>query len=418
MIKLYFKQAWQVMKLNPFFSLISILSTSVTIAFVMVAYMVYDLNSSDLPPESNRTHSVYVTNAISFRTRDNGNGNGGMSYKTATSITENLPSAELVSVHMHNRPFTCEVLGSDINKGRKRGRFVDLNWWKLFDYAFVSGRSFTDEEYESGRNVVVITERLAREMFQSVDVVGREMLINYNPYTVCGVVKDISSQFTVAYADFWANYMSQENIREEGYGSENVGGGSNFIALAKKGKVNEVEKEIMDGVKRFNDSLLETTFKLEVKTHDEFTFSGFFDFNPMAVYLLLAGIFLIIPAVNISGLISSMLDKRYEEIGVRKVYGASRVSVINQFLSENLLLILIGGVIGLLLSFITIFIFRNWLLGVSVAYASTLNLSWWMFFRPSVFLTAFIACLFLNLLSTFIPVWFTSGKNIINTLKS
>lgn len=405
------------MKQNPFYSFISVLSTAVTIAFVMIAYMAYDLNSSDLAPEVNRTRSVYSSHDYSYRTKDHGNAYNGMSYKTAKAITENIPSAEITSLHMANRPFTCEALGGEGNKGRKRGRFVDRNWWSIFSYDFVEGRYFSEEEYQAGRNVVVITERLAREMFQSTDVVGREMLINYEPYTICGITKDVSSQFSIAYADFWPNYFSQKDIKENGYGSENIAGGTMFITLAKKGKTRAVKEELDKSVQRFTETLRETTFEMKPETHNEFTFSDLLGINPVLLYGLLACIFLVIPAVNISGLISSMLDKRYGEIGVRKVYGASKMTIIHQFLSENLLLIFMGGVIGLFLSFIMIYIFRSWLLGVSVAYASTLDLSWWMFFRPSIFVMALVGCLLFNLLSTLLPVWYTSSKNIIDTLK-
>lgn len=405
------------MKQNPFYSFISILSTAVTIAFVMVVFLAYDLNSSDLRPESHRTRMLYSTYEYSYRTKDQGNANTGMSHKTVIGLTEHLPSAELVSLHTPNRPFMCEAVGGEGEKGRMRGRFVDRNWWQLFDYDFVSGRPFSEEEYQAGRNVVVITERLARQMFQTADAVGREMLINYNPYTVCGVVKDVSSQFSVAYADFWGNYMSQENITESAWGAENIAGQTKFIALAQRGKVNKLTAELEQNLSAFNQSLIESVFELKPKTHNEYVFSDVLGVSPMLFYVLLACIFLIIPAVNISGLISSMLDKRYEEIGVRKVYGASRQSIIHQFLSENLLLVFIGGVIGLFLSFLALHLFNSWLLGVSVAYISSLNLSWWMFFRPSVFLMAFAGCLAFNVLSIWIPVWYASKRNIADTLK-
>ncbi|MDR0746053.1 MAG: hypothetical protein LBF17_06130 [Mediterranea sp.] len=122
------------MKQNPFYSFISVLSTAVTISFVMVAYMAYDLNSSDLAPEVNRTRSVYSSNEYSYRTKDRGNVNHGMSHKTAKAITEDIPSAELVSLHMPDTPFNCEALGGEGNKGLKRGRFVDRNWWSIFNY--------------------------------------------------------------------------------------------------------------------------------------------------------------------------------------------------------------------------------------------------------------------------------------------
>lgn len=418
MIKLCMKQAWQVMKQNPFFSFISILSTAVTITFVMVAYMAYDLSSSNLPPEINRSRLLYSDAVRSFRTRDNSNANNGMSFKSAKTITEDLPSAENVSLHTGNSPYYCQAVGGEGIRERRRGRFVDPGWWDLFRYEFIFGKPFLEEEFIARKKAIVITEQMARETFQTADVVGREILVNYIPYTVCGVVKDVSSQFPTAYCEFWANLAGIDGFEEEGSGSERVAGNIQFLVLAPKGKRAAMKGEVEKAVDRFNQSLLETTFTLKLKTHNEYTFSSFFDLNPMLVYVLLVCIFLIVPAVNISGLIFSMLDKRFEEVGIRKVYGASKASVARLFLSENLLLILIGGAVGLLLSFLTIYLFRNWLLGVSVAYASSLHLSWWMFFRPSVFLSAFGICLLFNLLSTFIPIWYTAGKNIIETLKS
>lgn len=419
MIKTRMNQAWQVMKQNAFFSTISILSTAVTITFVMVAYMAYDLSSSDLAPETNRSRLLYSDEVSSFRTKDHSHVSNGMSLKTARAITEDLPSVEAVSLHTRNWPFYCQAVGAEGVRERRRGRFVDIAWWTLFDYEFIAGRPFLEEEYMARKPVAVITERVARETFQTTDVVGREMLVNFLPYTICGVVKDVSSQFSTAYCDFWANLTAMDGYGdiEEGNGSERVSGALGFIALASKGKRGAAKEEIERGNERFNQGLIETTLSMKVKTHTEYTFLTFFNLNPALVYVLLACIFLIVPAINISGLIFSMLDKRFEEVGIRKVYGASKTSIVNLFLSENLLLILVGGIVGLLLSFLTIYLFKNWLLGVSVAYASTLNLSWWMFFRPSVFLSAFVICLLFNLLSTFIPIWYTSGKNIIATLK-
>ncbi len=418
MIKLYFKQAWQVMKQNPFFSFVSVLSTAVTIAFVMVAYMAYDLSSSDLSPEIHRSRSLYSNAVYAFRTKDNGSASSGMSYKTARALTEQLPSVELVSYQTANRPYTCEAVGGEGEKGRRRGRYVDAAWFQLFQYDFIAGRPFTDDDFTAQRKAIILSERIAREMFHTSDVAGREVLINYEPYTVCGVVKDVSSQFSIAYCDLWMNFTAMRNILEYGNGSERVNGNVSFIALAKPGQVETLRQEIRTEIERFNSQLTETTFEMRAETHNQYTFSDFFDLSPALIYTLLAGIFLIVPAMNISGLISSMLDKRYEEIGVRKVYGASRFSVVRQFLVENLLLVVMGGVIGVLFSFLALYLFRNWLLGVKVSYISTLHLSGWMFFRPSVFLAALAICLLFNLLSTFIPVWLASRKNIVDTLKS
>lgn len=405
------------MKQNRFFSFVSALSTALTIAFVMVAYMVFYLGSSNLKPEINRTRSLYSDQEYAFRTSNNSNRNRGMSLRTAKAITQTLPSAQLVSYHTVLTSYTSKVVGGEGSRAKREGRFVDLEWWKLMEYEFIDGTPFTESDYAAKRNVIVVTERMAQEMFNTTEVLGREVLIDYTPYLIRGVVKNVSSQFTLAYSDFWANLLSIPGVEENGAGSENVNGQIRFIVVAQNGKKEALKQEIEKGIVNFNSTLADTTFKMEIASHTDFTFSKFLGLNPVILYILLGCIFLVVPAVNISGLIYSMLNKRYEEIGVRKVYGASNSSIVGLFLTENMAVTLIGGVTGLLFSFITLYFFRGWLLGVSVVHSSSLELSLGMLFKPSVFGIALVFCLLFNLLSTFIPVWYVSKKNIAETLR-
>lgn len=416
MVKLYFKQAWELMKQNKLYSFITILITAITIAFVMVAYMAYDLGSNNFSPEIHRTRSLYISKVQSYRTADHGNQSSNMSYRTARALTDSLSLAALVSIHCANRPYTVEALGGDNTRERRRGRFVDHNWWTLFDYEFISGRPFTEEEYQSGRKVVVISEMLAGALFQSTeDAVGREIAVNFIPYVVCGVVRNVSRQFSVAYADLWINYTAYPDIKEFGTGSERVAGATHFIALAKPNKVNALKKELETRLDMFNKSLLETTFQAKFKSHVEYTFADIFGIPPALIYALLIAVFILIPAINISGLIASMLEKRYEEIAIRKAYGAPNYAIIKRFLFENLSQVVVGGLLGLLLSIACIYFLSDWLLGTSTASANELLR---MCVRADVFLVTLVFCLLFNLLSIFFPVWHVSRKSIIDTIHS
>ncbi len=75
--------------------------------------------------------------------------------------------------------------------------------------------------------------------------------------------------------------------------------------------------------------------------------------------MILILILLVVPAINMSGLLSTQMKKRNEEIGVRKAYGASNGQVGRQLLFENLMLTLVGGVAGLLLSFAAVALFKT-----------------------------------------------------------
>ena len=82
-------------------------------------------------------------------------------------------------------------------------------------------------------------------------------------------------------------------------------------------------------------------------------------------YVLQAQLF--IPALHLGGLISSRMDRRLGELGVRRAYGATSRMLVNQVLWENLLLTLLGGVAGMLVSWGILLSARGWILSLGTA---------------------------------------------------
>ena len=147
--------------------------------------------------------------------------------------------------------------------------------------------------------------------------------------------------------------------------------------------------------------------------------------NPPAVkqavrqYIITLIILLIVPAVNLSGLTLSRMRKRLSEIGVRKAFGAPRRELMIQVLSENMLYSLLGGVLGLILSYGATFFLGSMLfsidfMGNGVTDLRTMCMD--LLFDPVVFLLAFFACFALNLLSAAIPAWRVTRTNIVDAI--
>ena len=59
-------------------------------------------------------------------------------------------------------------------------RPVADNWFKFFDYEFIAGRPFTQEEYDARRCVSVVTERMALQLFGTTDVVGKNIKVIFS----------------------------------------------------------------------------------------------------------------------------------------------------------------------------------------------------------------------------------------------
>ncbi|WP_455586843.1 ABC transporter permease [Bacteroides sp.] len=410
-----FKQSFALIRQNHFFSVISVLGTALSITFVMVIYMVYDLTTANIAPEIHRDRMIYSGVGYSYRTENHSNSGGGMSLGVAREIFDSLPGAEVVSYTRYGR---MVYAGATTAKGsRQQLSYADENLWKIYDIRFLAGRPFSSEEYAANRDVVVITEHIARKEFGSAEeAVGKNLFINFRPVRVVGVTEDISSLFIWAFSDMWRPYDPQDTgdlTRSEG-----VSGSYTAMLLRRPGvSSDEVKEQVAAAVVRLNQRLNEYTFELkDVSTIIEKTFFTDFTASPGVTFAMLAMILLIVPAINISGFVSSQMSHRLSELGIRKAYGATNRSLIVQLLTENMLLTVAGAVVGFILSCFLLYLMKDWMLGFGDG-GEQLRISIFLVLRPSVFLCAFIACLLFNLMSVLIPAWSVTRHDIITTLK-
>ena len=145
-------------------------------------------------------------------------------------------------------------------------------------------------------------------------------------------------------------------------------------------------------------------------------------FSAVRQLILVVVALLMVPALNLSGLISGRMDERLAEMGIRKSFGASRFTLLKQIINENLLLTLFGGLLGLLLSWIFLYTSRNWIFYLfdampeevpeGIDYAISCD----MLFAPIVFIIAFTLCVSLNLLSAFLSAWNALRKPLTHSL--
>ena len=310
---------------------------------------------------------------------------------------------------------TMEYCGVSPEKGQRcQNRRVDLNFWRLYDIRFVAGRPFDQQEFDACADVVVIAERLAREAFGSAEeALGKNYFVDFYPKRVVGVTEDVSSLFAFAYGEVWLPYYTQDPA----WGSEGLRGGFEAMVLCEPGvSPAEMKLQIENSLDRLNASL--TEYELTLPDLSTYTERQFFrdDFlNPMVTCIMLGLILLIVPAINVSGLISSQMSRRLSELAVRKAYGASRSTLVWQLLLENLLLAFIGALLGFLLSCLLLWLGKDWMLAGGYT-EGNFEVSIWLFLRPAVFLTVLGVCLLFNLLSVFIPAWNATHRPIAEVL--
>ena len=178
----------------------------------------------------------------------------------------------------------------------------------------------------------------------------------------------------------------------------------------------EMKQQIESSLDRLNASLTEYELVLpDLSTYVERQFFRDDFLNPMATCIFLGLILLIVPAINVSGLISSQMSRRLSELAVRKAYGASRLTLMSQLLIENLLMAFIGALLGFLLSCLLLWLGKDWMLAGGYT-SGNFEVSIWLFLRPAVFLMVLGVCLLFNLLSVFIPAWNATRRPIAEVI--
>jgi putative ABC transport system permease protein len=140
------------------------------------------------------------------------------------------------------------------------------------------------------------------------------------------------------------------------------------------------------------------------------------------IWYVLSGmlLLLIVPALNLSGMVASRMERRLPEMAIRKAFGAKRRTLLGQVIMENLMLTLIGGFVGLCLAWTALYGWRDWLFYTFSSngdlYGVVPILKGEMFFGPAIFLIALLVCTLLNVLAATLPAWLSLKKPIVESM--
>ena len=417
------RQAFTILKQNPLLSTISILGTAFAITMIMAIVITWQTKYADLEPEVNRSRCLYFS-AMHVQGKENKDWNnfGKPSAAFMKECIQPLPEVEACTAFS-----TADVALVSLTDGNNRLKVdamsTDPDFWKIFKLQFLDGKSFTEAERGGDMQSVVISASVARKLFGTTEAAGRQMLLNREVVRIIGVVKDISVTAKDAYAQVWSMYHSNE-LNVTGWWSYN--GNRTIAVLARtpddfpaiKQGVEKRVKDVNAGLEQRQIDIMEQPDN--IVAHVNHVWSNIGPNLPMLYlqYGIALFIILLVPSLNLCGLSNSRMQQRVSELGVRKAFGATDGTLVRQILNENLVLTLIGGVVGLIFSYLAVYAMRTWLFTNSdnIGTAGDFSLSMGALFSPSVFVLAFVFCLLINLLSAGLPAWLATRRTIVDSL--
>lgn len=349
MLRNYLKIAWNVLQRRRFFTAVSLFGIALTLAVLTLVAALFDHTFAVSAPETQmaRTLGIYFAEMSG----EHMSRNGSAGYALLDRYARNLPGVERMAVASNFAQVTSFVNGAKVQSYIKR---TDADYWQVLQFPFLEGGPYTADDVARGNRVAVINETTRDRFFGRAQVVGQTIEADGQTFTVAGVVEDVPMLRMVAFSDIWVPLTT---AKSDSYRTELVGDFAGLFLLAPGADPRAVQAEFKSRLgsvqfpdpKNFNTLHASPETRFDTVARMLFGGRGEGDYGLRLRVALVFGtlLFMLLPAINLVNLNISRILERASEIGVRKAFGASSLTLVGQFLVENLLLTALGAVAGL-----------------------------------------------------------------------
>jgi ABC-type antimicrobial peptide transport system permease subunit len=334
---------------NKGFSIINITGLSIGMAatILIMLWIQHEVSYDQFHENKNRIYEVWNKVAIEGNTSCWNT----VSALTAPALEKDLPEVERVVRVNHNN---SQLLSYGETRLMKSGNIVDTGFLQLFSFPMLKGDPLTALNDVHG---VVITERTAKSLFNQEEPLGKIIKIGeLGGFTVTGVLKDLpgNTRFDFDFLLQWGNVKYGEG--------QNLGWSDNstptFVMLKPNVSYAKAAEKVRDLKQHYSDEAKTLKWQLFLypldrwRLYSSFT-NGAEDNGGRGTFVKLFGIIaafiLMIACINFMNLSTARSEKRAKEVGIRKVIGAQRSSLIGHFIGESIFLAFLAGIIALII---------------------------------------------------------------------
>lgn len=305
-----------------------------------------------------RTPWIITGNWFEFRNREE------LTLKDSEKLEKHLTTARAVNPTTNtskNLKYRSNVL-EDVTVIGTSEKYIMVST-SLPEY----GRFLTAVDLQSKRNVCVIGTEIRKRLFKDVDPINKRIKIGRYNFRVVGIMEKRGSAGFFGGPDFDSQVIIPITAFTKSFGGRN----RQFnIAVKSPGQeeMSDFEYELIGEMRKIR--------KLKPVEKDDFSINtmdslvGAYN-RVMGVIimigLLITGISLFVGGIGVMNIMFVSVTERTREIGIRKAIGATRRTILTQFLFEAALICMIGGLIGLLVSFGVTALINAFLLPASIS---------------------------------------------------
>ena len=420
MLKNYFKVAFRNLWKNKAFSAINIigLASGLGICLLILLYVLDELSYDKFNTKANRIFRV--NNEVRF-------GDNHFDLAVAPAMMGPAMVKEFPQVEQYTRirwygGFLVKKGNENIKE--ERVAYGDSTLFDVFTLPMLAGDPKTALKEPHS---LVITENIAKKYFNRIDAVGQNMIINdTGNYKITGVIKNIPRQSHFQF-DFFLPFIENPDSRNPSWLSNNY---NTYVLLRDASDAKNLEPQLNKMMDRYVAPELKSAINISL---DEFKKSGGFvraSFIPLTdihlhsnktaelygngniqyvyIFSAIALFILLIACVNFMNLSTARSSNRAKEVGVRKVLGSFKKNLIQQFLTESILISFIALLLAILIASLLLPYF-NELAGKSIYLRSL--------FQPGMIASLLLLMLIVGLVAGSYPAFFLSSFQPIQVLK-
>ncbi|MFD0765086.1 ABC transporter permease [Mucilaginibacter lutimaris] len=417
MIKNYIIIAWRSLTKNKIFSFINMFGLAIGLACCMLitgylyqelTYDTYSANAKQLYRVNLGTIGSVGTDTYPMVDIAVGEGmkNAYPEILASTRLNSNMPSF----VEYGTRQFK--------ENGLVR---VDSNFLQLFSLPLIEGDNKTALVEP---NSVVLTKEMAKKYFGDAPAVGKMILIAKQPVKVTGVINKVpdnshfhadafisldtkNRQQTWSNVGFYTYLLLDKNADPKKLEAQ-------FPQLVAKYVVPEIQRdmgvslaEAQKSVNTFKFSLQPVT-DIHLHSHTKYEREANGDINYIYIFGALALFILVLAGINFTNLSTAASAKRSKEVGIRKVLGSLKSSLVGQFLAESIMLTTLAMVFGLILVYLLLPYFNE---------VAGKNTTMQFYLNYKAIIVELVIALIVGIAAGIYPAFFISSFKILSVLK-
>jgi putative ABC transport system permease protein len=414
MLGSYIKTSGRNLMRNKLFSTINIigLAISMSVGLMLIAFVV-ELKSYDTF-HKNYNRIYRVNNTLKSTHREN--------EFASTSVLAGKKIKESVS-GIEDVVIVRTGFSKDVHIGDKTvslsGLWVNDSFFNVFSFELLSGNASTALKEI---NSVVLTETSARKLFGSADVTGKQLVVDTANYTVTAVIKDPPMKSHLRF-DMLGSFITLDSKKiadkdKDWMRWDYMWQNYVYLLLPESHNIPTIDRSLALISAEQNKTIENEAITLHTQPLSEIVLSEDLSnpigptFNKYLLWVLGGLAFVVIASAcfNYTNLSIARALRRTREVGIRKVVGASRSQVFNQFIFEAVMV----AVFSLVLAFALFVFIRPKFLSMDKYFSEVVTL------EPTieVYLLFLLMAVSVGTLAGFLPALFFSKLNTSKVLKN